>query len=202
METLNLWLIRHGETAWNAERRIQGQRNSQLTKLGVRQAEQLGNRLKQASIDYVYSSDSDRAQHTSQLALPGREPQLDKRLRELSYGVIEGKTEAEFSSEEQALRAAVYEDPFNRCMPGGETWLELMDRVSDWMASLPKTGRVVAFAHGGTIRAAVFSLIGRPKAYEWTLHISNTGITRLRLSEASKGVVTLNDTAHLEGFGG
>lgn len=202
METLELWLIRHGETNWNAEGRIQGQMNSQLTPKGIQQAEVLRRRLERQSFDYVYSSDSDRAQHTAQLALPGYSPQLDRRLRELSYGAIEGKTEAEFNAEERSLRAAMYKDPFNRRMPGGETYSELIKRISAWMGDLPKTGRAVAFSHGGTIRAAVFSLIGHPKAYEWNLFTGNTGITRLRLSEASKVVVTLNDTAHLESLDG
>lgn len=202
VETLELWLIRHGETNWNAEGRIQGQMNSQLTPKGIWQAQALSRRLAHEAFDHVYSSDSDRAQHTARLALPGSELQLDKRLRELNYGVIEGKTEAEFSAEERTLRAAMYQDPFSRRMPGGETWSELIARIGGWISELPKSGRVIAFSHGGTIRAAVFSLIGHPKAYEWNLLMGNTGITRLRLSEVSKVVVTLNDTAHLESLGG
>ena len=199
---LDLWLVRHGETDWNAERRIQGQQNSQLSPLGLRQARVLAQRLQSETFDRVYSSDSARAQDTARVVFPNGHLCLDERLRELSYGVLEGKTTAEFTPAETAMRQAMYQDPLNRRADGGETWLELIARVGDWLDSLPKRGRVIAFSHGGTIRAAVFSFIDPPKAYEWNLTFGNTGITRLRLSGTSKVVVTLNDTAHLEGFDG
>ena len=201
-ETSDLWLIRHGETEWNAERRIQGQKNSQLSPLGLKQAEVLASRLRNQTFDRVYSSDSDRAQATARVVFPEVNLCLDKRLREMSYGVLEGKTYAEFTPAQSAMRQAMYADPLNRRADGGETWLELIARVSDWLASLPKGGRVIAFSHGGTIRAAVFSFIDPPKAYEWNLTFGNTSITRLRLSDTSKVIMTLNDTAHLEAFDG
>ncbi|CAN5863752.1 histidine phosphatase family protein [soil metagenome] len=201
-ETLDLWLVRHGETDWNAEHRVHGQKNSQLSQLGRKQAEVLARRLQNETFDRIYSSDSARAQDTAGAVFPKAKLCLDERLRELSYGVLEGKTYAEFTPAEGAMRQAMYADPLNRRADGGETWLELIARVSDWLTSLPKSGRVIAFSHGGTIRAAVFSFIDPPKAYEWNLTFGNTGITRLRLNEASKVIVTLNDTAHLEGFDG
>ncbi len=199
---LDLWLVRHGETDWNAERRIQGQKNSQLSPLGLRQAEVLAKRLQGETFDRVYSSDSARAQDTARVVFPEVRLCLDERLRELNYGVLEGKTTAEFTLAETAMRQAMYQDPLNRRADGGETWLELIARVRSWLDSLPKSGRVIAFSHGGTIRAAVFSFVKPPKAYEWNQAFGNTGITRLRLGETSKVILTLNDTAHLEGWGG
>ena len=195
---LELWLVRHGETEWNKEGRIQGQMNSQLSSLGILQAKRLAKRLQGEHFDYIYASDSERAQHTARLVFPERDLILDARLRELNYGVLEGKTVAEFSPEEAKMRQAMYADPLHNRAEGGETWLELIERVAKWLAALPEGGRVIAFSHGGTIRAAVFSLIGYPKAYEWNLMFGNTGITRLRLSEKTKLIVALNDTAHVE----
>ena len=190
--------MRHGQTDWNVERRIQGQLNSQLTDYGREQARSLGARLRGEHFDRYYSSTSDRAKETAQLVFPEADVELDERLRELSYGVLEGKTYAEFSPEEREMRDWVSKDPFGRAVPKGETWNDLMLRVATWIGTLPKTGRVVAVTHGGTIRAAVYALTARPRAYEWNLSFGNTGVTRLRITDDSHIVLGLNDTAHLE----
>ena len=69
-KVLELWLIRHGETDWNRERRIQGQRQNPLSALGIKQARRLGLRLEAETFDKVYSSDLKRALQTAQLAVP------------------------------------------------------------------------------------------------------------------------------------
>ena len=158
--SLELWLIRHGQTDWNAEGRIQGQMNSQLSELGVRQAERLQERLKRASFDSFFSSDSDRAHKTGQIALPEAEFKLDTRLREISFGVLEGKTYNELSDQELDWFEHYRKDPYNRSVPEGESWQQHIARVADWMTDLPDSGRVVAFSHGGSIRAAIFSILG------------------------------------------
>ena len=116
---LELWLIRHGETTHNFERRIQGQFDSELTELGVAQAEKLATRLKHQSFDAVYSSDLKRAHNTAKLALPGADIMLDKRLREISFGSLEDKTQAELTDEEKTIFDHVKADRFNRAAPEG-----------------------------------------------------------------------------------
>ena len=198
--SLELWLIRHGETFWNAEGRIQGHLNSDLSDLGVKQAKQLGERLKGEVFDVVYSSDSDRAMQTAGFALPSAELVLDERLREISFGLVEGKTHAELNDEELAWFAHYREDPYNHSIPQGESWKMHIARLADWMSDLPSSGRVIAFSHGGSVRAALFSIVGHPKRYEWNMSFNNTGITKLRLSKETKMILSVNDTAHLEGF--
>lgn len=197
---LELWLIRHGETTWNAEKRIQGQSNSQLSDLGIKQAKSLAPRLKDIDFDYVYASDLDRATHTARLALPGAEPMLDKRLREIHFGVLEGKCHAEFNDTEAKLYAFYKEDPYERRIEGGECWRDLGDRIESWLKELPKEGKAVAFSHGGTIRSALFRLIGYPENYEWTAFFANTGITRILIEEGLVTLITVNDHAHIEGL--
>ncbi len=196
--SLELWLIRHGQTTWNAEGRIQGQTNSQLSELGIQQAKRLAERLEGEIFDFAYSSDSDRARHTGELALPKAELQFDERLREISFGLIEGKTHAELNEEEQAWFAHYRQDPYQRSIPQGESWKQHIERLAAWMDDLPSSGRAVAFSHGGSIRAVIFSILGYPKNYEWNLSFENTGITRLRITETSKLILSINDSAHLE----
>jgi broad specificity phosphatase PhoE len=69
---LDLWLIRHGETTWNAEKRIQGHMDSPLSVLGIRQVNALAKRLSNKKFDAIYSSDSGRAIQTATIAFPNR----------------------------------------------------------------------------------------------------------------------------------
>lgn len=195
---LELWLIRHGQTDWNAEGRIQGQTNSQLTDLGKRQAQKLAERIEHESFDAIYSSDSDRARDTARTVYPKENIIFDKRLRERHFGTFEGKVRAEFTTEELELYNHVREDPVNRTLPNGETWTDMRVRVSAWMAELPSEGRAIAFSHGGAIRAALHSILDFPQHYEWNILFTNTGITRLHLYQTQKVIVTVNDSAHLE----
>jgi broad specificity phosphatase PhoE len=197
---LELWLIRHGETDWNHDGRIQGASDVPLNAVGVRQAERLAARLRDVRFDAVYSSDLVRARLTAKTALPETELRLDARLRELSYGVFEGKTWDGMNAEEAALARHWSEDRHRRRIPGGESYGDLMERVAAFRADLPASGRVAAFSHGGTIRSALYGVLGRPEGRTWRVDIDNTSITRLRFTERGATLVTVNDHAHLMGL--
>jgi len=195
---LELWLIRHGETDWNAQGRIQGAADVPLNALGLRQAERLRERLRGQRFDAVYASDLTRARVTAETALPDAEVRLDPRLRELAYGVLEGKAWRTMSDEETAIAAHWHEDPYTRRVPGGESYGDLTERVDAFRAELPTSGRVAAFSHGGTIRSALYAVVGRPNGAAWRVAIGNTAITRLRFDERGVTLLSVNDEAHLE----
>lgn len=195
---LELWLIRHGETDWNTQGRIQGSSDTPLNSHGVRQAERLGARLQALSFDAVYASDLQRARSTATTALPGVTPQLDPRLRELAYGVLEGKAWSELDADEAAIAAHWHEDPYARRVPGGESYGDLVARVEAFRLDLPSAGRVLAFTHGGTVRSALYALTGRPNGAHWRFAIDNTSITRVRYDERGVTVLGVNDRAHLD----
>src|SRR5688572_10047107 len=96
-------LVRHGETAWNAEGRIQGHLNTPLNEVGVTQAAALGTRFKSEPIEAIYSSDLDRANRTAGPigAHDGRRIELDARLRERHLGVLQGLTREEAMEQER-----------------------------------------------------------------------------------------------------
>jgi 2,3-bisphosphoglycerate-dependent phosphoglycerate mutase len=195
---LDLWLIRHGETVWNAEKRIQGHMDSPLSDLGVRQAEALAKRLLGKSFDTVYSSDSGRAIQTAAIISPGRKPCLDTRLREMHYSVLEGRVRAEFSVDEERHYAEYKRDPYHWKTLGGENWRDLFVRVDAWMKSLPDNGKVLAVTHGGVVRAALCLMVGYPKSYEWNVRVDNVSITHFHISPEQKILITFNDAGHLE----
>ena len=194
---LDLWLIRHGETDWNRERRIQGQQQNPLSALGVKQARRLGLRLESETFDKVYSSDLKRALQTAQLALPDADICQDKRLREISRGVLEGRTKEEMSEEEAQLYKEMRRDPLNNRPPGGENFRDVNVRVEDWLADLPKEGKVVAFAHGGIVHTRLHLLLGSSKT--WSFAVNNTSITRLLIREGHTTFSFVNDHAHVMG---
>ena len=200
-KVLELWLIRHGETNWNVEGRIQGQTDRPLNNLGIEQAKRLAERLTSGHFDAVYASDSERAHHTAKIVVGERHICLDKRLREINFGYLEGKTRAEFTSDERRAYEAHRADPYNVALPGGESWTDVQTRVGAWLDTLPSEGRVVAFSHGGTIRAFILSIMKPPHSLNWQLIFGNTSVTRLRLGERIL-IQTLNDVSHLEGLHG
>ena len=205
-KTLELWLIRHGETEWNRARRIQGDSDIPLNELGVRQAEALAARIGQETFDAVYTSDLQRAVKTAEITFPDQDLEKDARLREINLGNFEGKVWADIPEDEQAQFTVWFNGPYDQKVPGGESSDDLQNRVRDWLSSLPKTGRVIAFAHGGTISAILQSFTGRPpprgwgEPGGWGFRLENTSITKLRISETFTSLEVINDSAHLEGL--
>ena len=197
---LELWLIRHGETDWNAERRIQGQQHNALSALGERQAARLGQRLKDERFDRVYCSDLKRTVQTAELAFSGCTLTFDKRLREISRGVLEGLLGTELVGEQRDVYAAMRRDLFNVRPPGGENYRDLSARAVPWFRGLPAAGKVAAVTHGGVIFALLHHIVGVEGAENWRFSADNTGITKLRIKENGVRLVSVNDTAHLEAW--
>ena len=141
-----VWLVRHGETDWNAEGRFQGWTDVPLNETGRSQAEWLARVLAHLTFDGVWSSDLSRAVETARIAVG--EPSIDPRLRELEFGDIEGTAWADLDAD---LRAALRDfDAFRP--PGGEPAPVFFDRVFEFFDDLPP-GVHIVFAHGGVIRA-------------------------------------------------
>lgn len=161
-----LFYIRHGETEWNREGRLQGQHDSELTVLGRAQAVHCGEILRQllardgrdaGALDFV-SSPLGRARATMEVmrAALGLEPvdyRTDARLAELAFGRWEGVAYPELLAHERDTLAAREQDKWNFVPPGGESYADLLVRVRAWHATLRRDSVVVA--HGGTARALV-----------------------------------------------
>ncbi len=198
--SLELWLIRHGETDWNAERRIQGQQHNSLSTLGAQQAARLGRRLKAERFDTVYCSDLKRTVQTAELAFPGGAFVFDVRLREISRGVLEGQLGADLVGEQRDVYTAMRRDLLNVRPPGGENYRDLAARTVPWLRSLPGSGKVAAVTHGGVIYTLLHYVVGVEGASRWRFSASNTGITKLRLKTGEIRLLSVNDTAHLEAW--
>ncbi len=200
MPTLELWLIRHGETDWNSGGRVQGHSESALSELGRTQAKQLALRVAHTKFDRVYCSDLDRAKQTALLAFPGRRLLLEPRLRELAGGVFEGKTVAEMTPAERELRERIVQGDIQARPAGGESYADLLLRVQEWLAELPLSGRIACVTHGGVIHTAL--RVALNQLDDWSrgpsLATENTSITELWFSGGTTAIRRMNDHAHLE----
>ena len=164
-----IYYIRHGETSWNAEGRLQGAQDIPLNDLGRKQAAHAGNVLAdllkrdghdKAALPYV-ASPLQRARATMELVrgalkLPPEKYSLDDRLREIGYGSWEGLTLAESEAADPEIYARRLADKWTVGPAGGETYADVQVRVRAWYDQLRTD--TVAVAHGGTCRALMVSL--------------------------------------------
>ena len=164
-----LYFVRHGETDWNRERRLQGQHDIPLNALGRTQAQRCGalldELLSQGDIpvaDYGYiSSPLGRARETMELmrTAMGLDPlvyRTDARLMEMSFGRWEGFTYAELQAREAKALAERERDKWGFVLPGGESYALLVRRVQVWYEGLARSS--VVSAHGGVCRALIAHL--------------------------------------------
>lgn len=169
MGTLPLvYLVRHGQTDWNVERRLQGQADTDINDVGRRQATANGELL--ATIvddaqrfDFV-ASPLRRTRETMERirAAMGLDPtdyRTDDRLKEIHFGDWQGFTYPELEVRQPGSRARRSVDKWNFLPPGAgaETYATLALRVSDWLETLDRP--TVCVAHGGVVRA-VFRIVG------------------------------------------
>ncbi len=165
-----LYLIRHGQTDWNAERRLQGQQDIPLNKTGRAQAARNGRVLSKLmanpdAFDFV-SSPLGRTRETMEIVRRemGLEPQAyrrDKRLLEISFGDWEGYTFEELRVEKEQAVAERHANKWHFLQPNGESYQILCDRVAPWLEEMSHD--TVAVCHGGVIRILLHLLTGIPK---------------------------------------
>ena len=175
-EGRSLVLVRHGETAWNAEGRAQGHADVPLSDVGHRQAEAVAPALASFEPVRLWSSDLARALQTAQhvAAATGLPIEPDARLREYDVGKRSGLTLAEFAAgfpEEYAAWLA--EDP-SRLVPGEETTEQVRDRVvpalRDCLASLAPGQTGIVVLHGACLKVGLMGLLGWSWELSRTLH--------------------------------
>jgi broad specificity phosphatase PhoE len=169
MPVPTIYYIRHGETQWNADGRLQGTKDVPLNDLGRRQAAAAGRILagllaragrNAAALAFV-ASPLGRARTTMELVrgalkLPPAEYAIDARLREIAYGQWEGSTLPEMQAKDPVFFARRQADKWSVAAPGGESYAEVQTRVTDWYEQV--TVDTVAVAHGGTARALMVAL--------------------------------------------
>jgi broad specificity phosphatase PhoE len=200
---MKLIFVRHGQTVANAENRLQGHLDTELSPLGLHQARIVAAALAQETIEAVYSSDCQRASVTAEIvAAPHSLPvATDPLLREARLGDWQGMTvdeiERQYPIEYQAWRR----DSISNRPPGAERLEEVIARVNrffDKVTAKHSKGSILLVAHGGSIRAAVCCCLDSGPAPFRRIRLDNAGVTRISWPPAaSPMLIRANDTCHL-----
>ena len=185
------YIVRHGETEWNVSLRMQGQSDSPLTKVGIKQAEDLANSLRHIVFDAVFSSDLLRAQKTAEIVTQEKKivVKTTEALRERSFGRFEGKPSAEFHKElkeywdeyEKLLDEQKFKYKFPT-EPDIHSDEELTERLTTFLrevAIVYQGKTVLIMTHGGVMRSFLVHLgYGTPAELTWGT-VKNSGYIRL-----------------------
>jgi 2,3-bisphosphoglycerate-dependent phosphoglycerate mutase len=205
---LQVYLVRHGETLWNAARRIQGQSDSPLTDIGVRQAYLVAQRVRGQGITHIIASDLGRTQQTAQIIADacGLKIVVDSRLRELDMGVLETRPIESLTPQEEQWRKQMINGTEGARIPEGESMTELGQRMHAVLNSclvLPAGSKPLLVSHGMALGCLLSTLLGLPAHAERRLRLRNCSLSRVDYQEspwlASGWVIeSAGDTAHLD----
>ena len=204
MNITRITAVRHGETAWNVDTRIQGQLDIGLNAKGRWQAERAGQALAGEDISVVYASDLWRAYDTAlSIAKPhGLNVQTDEGLRERGFGEFQGKTFAEIETTLPDMAQQWRKRVPDFAPPGGESLLHLRERVVVCLQALAQrhVGQHIAVvSHGGVMDVLYRAATGLDlqAARSWDLH--NAAINRVLYNGEHFSLVGWADTRHLDG---
>ncbi len=196
------WLIvRHGQTEWNAEGRVQGHTDVGLSEKGNVQAQLVGRRLAEVPIDVTYSSDLCRCTETARQILGERDVPLHPtaQLREYNKGVFEGLTPEESRERYPEMFAASLAKNLDFAPTGGESIRQTYTRVAAFVAGVRPRHQdetVLIVGHGGALRAALVALLELPLEANWRLALANCSLTMLDIYPDNAVLRLYNDTTH------
>jgi probable phosphoglycerate mutase len=202
----NIILIRHGETAWNAERRLQGHLDIPLNAEGERQARLLSEALARDRIDLVMSSDLARARQTAQAVATPRGMPLHTvpGLRERCYGGFEGLLYAEIEERFPAEFAAWQGRDIDGVLPDGkncgETFRQFFDRATGAILALAAAHprqTLALVAHGGVLECAYRLALGLSLETPRDFKVYNASINRFRVEAGELVLESWGEVAHL-----
>ena len=203
MQATRIIAVRHGETAWNVDTRIQGHLDIALNDTGRWQARQVARALADEPLAAVYTSDLQRAHATAQaIAQASGAPLVaEPGLRERSFGELEGRTFAEIEAElpEQARRWRQRDPHFSPT--GGETQVQLRERIAATthpLAAQHTEQLIVLVAHGGVLDMLYRLATGLDLQAPRTWLVTNASINRLLWTPQGLTLVGWADTQHLD----
>ncbi len=207
---LRIYFVRHGQTEWNFIKKFQGQKDIPLNDMGRQQAQQVADYLKKVPFDVMYSSDLSRAADTADVInvhhnLP---IERDSRLREKSFGCFEGFTAQEAQVKYPDIRNAYHADRLNFVIPGGESRLQFIIRVGEFLEQIHEKHAeqtVAIVAHGGVLGSMMSYIISKKLEFDSPqfvplFTIQNCSVSQLECRRGEWLIHTLNEIHHLEGL--
>lgn len=195
------YLLRHGETQWNKEWRLQGQRDIELSERGIEQAYKAAERLKDLKVDYAFSSDLKRAVKTGEIVTRSWELELKKEplLREVNFGKWEGLRYDDFTPGEQEEFQSWLDDPDWEAPQGGSQ-RELQERIKKFLSQSlegEEDKKIFVATHGGPIKTIISEALGMDLKNSSRLAASPASLSIVHYYGNKGYLVLFNDTCHL-----
>ena len=195
---MQIILVRHGATDWNLQGRCQGSSDRNLSDVGIRQAEQIAERLSDQGVGAVYSSGLQRARQTAErISRPHNLPVLiDDTVRELDHGELEGLTFNEIKSAYGDFLVRWRSEPAEICVPGGEKLADVAERAWNGLNQIVRrhaeAERIVIVSHNFPILGIVCRVTGTHLNEYRTFHLDPCGTTRLAYNGSGWDLTEVN----------
>ena len=196
-----LILIRHGETDWNVQGRVQGHRDQPLNERGLEQAELMG-RYVRDNFDVGSTWSSDLARCVSTAEGIGAPIQLAQTIREINFGEWEGQRWGEISETNLDGTSGFSSGDPHVSAPGGESMSDVVARARVFVQDsgvLDGDGDVAVVAHGGSLKCLMVVLLGLPETAIGRFHFSNCGLSVVGAGNGQATLMRSNQTTHLDG---
>lgn len=201
---LQFYFVRHGETEWNRENRLQGRLDSPLTEKGKLQAKLLAERLASETFTAVISSTSGRAVQTAKLLIGDRDiPYFtDERLMEIDLGEWQGKTMSEIGELDLSRYHCYYNTPQLFANDQGETFVDVQKRVEEVLIDYEQrfpSGKLLFVTHGVVIKVLLQIIYkGLPVGQIWDPPtIAGTSVTIMNSDRGNRELIAEGDIDHL-----
>lgn len=200
---MNIYLVRHGQTAHNRDGLALGRADVPLTELGERQAAAVGNRFSRERVDRVFASPLIRARATALPIAEARGLEIETRdaLTEMDVGHTEGMTFAAMRREHAAfLELWARDEGTSLRIPGGESLEDLARRLDPFLDELRSLSaeRVVVVSHNFVVKIAVCRLLGLELSKFRSISVDLASVTTVELRNRRVFVHVSNDRCHLE----
>lgn len=200
-----LYITRHGQTEWNLAGRMQGQKDSPLTELGMSQAKLLGERLKKESIDVIISSSSGRALSTAQLIRGNRDIEIleNDNFREINMGEWEGKLHSDIEEKFPEEKNNFWKAPhIYKATSGGETFFEVVKRTSGEVEKIIEAyhdKNVLIVTHAVSLKSLLLYFENKEMDKFWEgAYMHSTCLNIIDICGDERKIVMAGDIAHLE----
>lgn len=197
------YLARHGQTLWNTMGQTQGHGNSPLTELGIQQAKDLAEALKEYPIDVIYCSDLGRAVETAEII--GKELNLEihptESLREMGFGVWEGMPLKEIEKIYPDTFRMWREEPEKVHIEGGETLSMIKERQDKLIEELNEkydNKHILLVSHSVTVRVMLLSFLDSHVKNIYRIKQDNTALNIVEYRDYGPVIMKMNDTRHLK----
>nr|WP_307760480.1 histidine phosphatase family protein [uncultured Peptostreptococcus sp.] len=197
------YLVRHGQTVWNTLGQTQGHGNSPLTELGIQQAKDLAEALKEYPIDIIYCSDLGRAVETAEII--GKELNIEihttESLREMGFGVWEGMPLREIEKIYPESFKMWRNEPEKVQIEGGET-LDMIkqrqDKLIEELNEKYKNKHILLVSHSVTVRVMLLSFLESHVRNIYRIKQDNTALNIVEYRNYGPVIMKMNDTRHLK----